>query len=76
MAAVVRRERAKATWLTGAVGLLILAFAFVMMAYSAPPQVHARSHGPEIRAATAFTASLITESWSASPAGRTGQARQ
>jgi len=40
MTAVVSRERAKATWLTGAAGLLILAVAFVMMACAAPSLVH------------------------------------
>jgi len=33
---VTKMERAKATWLTGAAGLLILGVAIVMMALTAP----------------------------------------
>ena len=40
MTAVVRKERAKATWLTGLAGLVILAAAFVMMACAAPSLAH------------------------------------
>lgn len=75
MAAIISRERAKATWLTGAVGLLILAAAFVMMACAPPSLVHARPHGAVTQAARAYTSSVITESWSANRAGRSGQVR-
>jgi hypothetical protein len=40
MTAVVSRERAKATCLTGAAGVLMLAVAFVMMVVAAPGHVH------------------------------------
>ena len=46
MTAVVSRERAKATWLTGAAGLLMLAAAFVMMVAAAPAHVHHRPYAP------------------------------
>jgi hypothetical protein len=45
MTAVVSREHAKATWLTGVAGLVILAAAFVMMACAAPSLAYPRSHG-------------------------------
>ncbi len=65
MAAVVSRERAKATWLVGVAGLVILAVAFVMMACAAPSLAHPRPHGAPARPATVSTSSLITGSWSA-----------
>ena len=40
MTAVVRKEQAKAAWLTGLAGLVILAAAFVMMACAAPSLAH------------------------------------
>jgi hypothetical protein len=40
MTAVVSRERAKATCLTGAAGVLLLAVAFVMMVVAAPGHAH------------------------------------
>jgi len=40
MTAVVSREHAKATCLTGAAGVLMLAVAFVMMVVAAPGHVH------------------------------------
>jgi hypothetical protein len=40
MTAVVSRERARATCLTGAAGVLMLAVAVVMMVMAAPGQVH------------------------------------
>jgi hypothetical protein len=40
MTAVVSRERARATYLTGIAGLLMLAIAFVMMMVAAPGQPH------------------------------------
>jgi hypothetical protein len=45
MTAVVSRERAKATWLSGVADLVILAAAFVMMACAAPSLAHPRPHG-------------------------------
>jgi hypothetical protein len=46
MTAIVSRERARATWLTGAAGLLMLAAAFIMMVAAAPSHAHPRPHGP------------------------------
>ena len=46
MTAVISRERAKATCLTGAAGVLMLAGAFVMMMLAAPGHVQGRSHDP------------------------------
>jgi cell division protein FtsN len=40
MTGLISGERTKATWLTGAAGLLILAAAFVMMVMAAPVQSH------------------------------------
>ncbi len=45
MTAIVSKDRAKTTWLTGAVGLLLLALSFAMMAVAAParpgpPAIH------------------------------------
>lgn len=40
MTAAVSKERAKATWLTGLAGLLILTAALVMMACAAPSLAH------------------------------------
>jgi len=76
MTAVVSRERAKATWLSGVVGLVILAVAFVMMACAAPSLAHPRPHGATAQPASVSTSWLITGSWSASPAGRAGQGRR
>jgi hypothetical protein len=36
MTAIVDRQRARATWLTGAAGMLMLAAAVAMMVYAAP----------------------------------------
>jgi hypothetical protein len=44
MTAIVSPERAAAAWHTGAVGLLLLAVAFVMMVIAAPAQVHHGTH--------------------------------
>jgi uncharacterized integral membrane protein len=76
MAAVVSRERAKATWLVGLVGLVILAVAFVMMACAAPSLAHPRPHGAAARPAGVSASSLITGSWSARSPGRAGQGRR
>jgi hypothetical protein len=45
MSAVVSREHAKATGLTGAAGVLLLAVAFVMMMVAAPAHGGGRLHG-------------------------------
>jgi hypothetical protein len=76
MTAMVSRERATATWLTGVVGLVILAAAFVMMACAAPSLANPRPHGAMTRSADVYTSSLITGSWSESGAGRAGQGRR
>jgi hypothetical protein len=78
MTAIVTRERSRATWLTGLAGLLILAASFVMMACAAPSLAHARPHAAVTQATTsttAYTSSLITESWSASRTVRAGHVR-
>jgi hypothetical protein len=69
MTAMVSRERAHATWLTGLVGLVILAAAFVMMACAAPSLASPRPHGATTRPASVSTSSLTSGSWSASGAG-------
>jgi hypothetical protein len=46
MTAVVSRERARATYLTGAAGALLLVVAFMMMVVAAPAHGHGRPHGP------------------------------
>jgi hypothetical protein len=46
MTAVVSRERARTTFLTGAAGVLMLAIAVVMMVLAAPVHGQARAHGP------------------------------
>ena len=76
MTAVVSRERAKATWLTGVAGLVILAAAFVMMACSAPSLAHPRAPGAMAQSASMYTTSLITGSWSAGQAARVGPDRR
>jgi hypothetical protein len=85
MMAVVSRERAKATCLTGAVGALILAVACVMMVMAAPGHAQAGLQGqakpPAVQLTTdlgrqltsrsdAYVPSMISESWSASLSGR------
>ncbi len=57
MTAVVSPERAKATCLTGAAGVLMLAIAFVMMVVAAPGHLQVRPHG----AAKSSTAQLTTD---------------
>jgi hypothetical protein len=57
MTAVVSRERAKATCLTGAAGVLMLAIAFVMMVVAAPGHLQVRPNG----AAKSSTAQLTTD---------------
>ena len=46
MTAVVSRERARATCLTGAAGMLMLAGAFTMMVVAAPGHAHDLPHDP------------------------------
>jgi len=75
MTAVVSRERATATWLTGLVGLVILAAAFMMMACAAPQLAHPRSHGVMPQAAGVYASSLTTGNRSTSWAGRAGPGR-
>jgi hypothetical protein len=72
MTAVVSRERAKATWLNGVAGLVILAVAFVMMACAAPSLAHPRPHGATAQPASVYTSPPITASWT----GRAAQARR
>jgi hypothetical protein len=76
MTAVASRERAKATWLSGIAGLVILAVAFVMMACAAPSLAHPRPHGATAQPASVHTSSLITGSRSARWTGRAGQGRR
>jgi hypothetical protein len=73
MAAVVSKERAKATWLTGLAGLVILTVAFVMMACAAPSLAHSRPHMATAQSASVSTSRLITRNGSGSGAGRAGQ---
>ena len=58
MTALVSPERATAASLTGAVGLLILAIAVVMMVIAAPTQVHYGAHNPAKPPAVQLTADL------------------
>ena len=74
MATVVSREQARATWLTGLAGLLILVAAFVMMACAAPSLAHSRPHAAVTQTTTVYTASLI-QSWSGSQTARIDQLR-
>lgn len=76
MTAVVSREHAKATWLSGVIGLVILAVAFVMMACAAPSLAHQRPHGATAQPAGVSTSPLITGSWSARWTDRAGQGRR
>lgn len=65
MTAVISREQARATWLTGLAGLLILVAAFVMMACAAPSLVQPRPHAAVTQTTTVYTTALI-QSWSGS----------
>ena len=58
MTALVSPERATAASLTGAVGLLILAIAVVMMVIAAPTQVHYGAHNPAKPSAVQLTTDL------------------
>ena len=55
MTAVVSRERARATCLTGAAGVLMVAIAFIMMVVAAPAHGHARLQGSGKPSATQLT---------------------
>ena len=70
MTAAVSREHAKATWLTGVAGLVILAAAFVMMACAAPSLAHPRPPAAVTQSASRYTSWLITTNWSPSGAGQ------
>lgn len=70
MTALVSREHARATWLTGVAGLLILAAAFMMMACAAPSLASPRPHPAVTQTARMSTSALITEGRSLSEAGR------
>jgi hypothetical protein len=76
MTAVVSRERATATWLTGVAGLVILAAAFVMMACAAPSLAHPRPHGVMAQEAGVYASSLIAGNRSANWTRRAGQDRR
>ena len=58
MTALVSPERATAASLTGAVGLLILAIAVVMMVIAAPTPVHNGAHNPAKPSAVQLTTDL------------------
>jgi hypothetical protein len=58
MTAVVSRERARATSLTGAAGVLLLVVAFVMMVVAAPAHGPARAHGSAQPSAVRLTADV------------------
>jgi hypothetical protein len=58
MTALVSPERATAASLTGAVGLLVLAIAVVMMIIAAPTQVHYGAHNPAKPSAVQLTTDL------------------
>jgi hypothetical protein len=62
---VISREPARATWLTGATGLLMLGVALVMLVLATPSQAHPLPQHAAAQA-QAYTLSMITESWSAS----------
>jgi hypothetical protein len=59
MTAVISAERATRTWLTGVTGLLIVAAAFVMMAWAAPSPQHVRANRP----GPAHSVTVQLESW-------------
>jgi len=65
MTAVVSRERAKATCLSGAAGVLMLAVALVMMVVAAPGHVHGRPHDPAVQLTTDVGHQLTSRSDSA-----------
>jgi hypothetical protein len=66
MSAIVSRERARATALTGAAGLLLLMVAIVMMVAAAPAQVHHQSQGTAKPPAVELTTDLCHQLTSSS----------
>ena len=58
MTAVVRREHARATSLTGAAGMLLLAVAVVMMVVAAPAHGGTRPHVPARPSSVQFTSDV------------------
>ena len=58
MTAVVSREHARATFLTGAAGVLLLAVAFLMMVVAAPAHGLGRLHGPAKPSAAVLTSDV------------------
>jgi hypothetical protein len=66
MTAIVSRERARTTALTGAAGLLLLMAAIVMMVAAAPAQVHHRSYSPAQPPAVELTTDLCHQLTSSS----------
>ena len=70
MTAVVSKEHAKATWLLGVAGLVILAVAVVMMACAAPSLARPRPHAAMALPTGVHTSGQITRSGQASRAGR------
>jgi hypothetical protein len=58
MAAFVSPERTAAVSLTGAIGLLILGIAVVMMVIAAPTQIHNGAHNPAKPSAAQLTTDL------------------
>ena len=66
MTAIVSRERARATALTGVAGLLLLMAAIVMMVAAAPAQVHHRASGPAGSPAVELTTDLCHQLTSSS----------
>ena len=63
MTAVVSEERAKATWLTGIAGLVILAVALVMMACAAPSLARPGPHPAMALPASAYASRQVTVNW-------------
>jgi hypothetical protein len=70
MTAVVSAERAARTWLIGATGLLIVAVAFVMMAWAAPAHPHARPPRPAMT--NSVTADRLASAVQAGPVSPPG----
>jgi hypothetical protein len=66
MTAIVSRERARKTALTGAAGLLLLMAAIVMMVAAAPTQAQHRSDGPAGPPAVELTTDLCHQLTSSS----------
>src|SRR3984893_15546021 len=65
MTAVVSREHARATCLTGAAGVLMITVAFVMMVVAAPSYVHGPAPPPAVQLTTDVGHQLTSRSDSA-----------